>query len=351
VPRLRDRSALLLYLVSPTLGCPSDELPAVQWEGEHVIFAAEHPDQVCAGTREYLDRRVGEMLDRLGSDPLEIEYYLLDDVAEYCTLGSEVSGCGEAGLVYSEMVPHLHEIVHARSGDLMPQVLEEGLATHFGDPYPFTGMAPRERMIELLTSDINGLTTLSDYGRAAHFVTFISERFGWESLLELDAELSAESTSDEVDAAFRAILGLGIDGLLDAYEEFPECTGIVDTSIACTSPAVPPDFLSTTYARLVDCASAEGIGPHEGMAFMEEVIELAPPIDGSRIVVGVGEGMAKGGFVLLRRCGPCSENGVGTVTEGLAFVSEADLPAGRYVARYYLPLEAGPAVVGVRISD
>jgi hypothetical protein len=60
--------------------------------------------------------------------------------------------------------------------------------------------------------------------------------------------------------------------------------------------------------------------------------------------------MAKGGFVLLRRCGPCSENGVFTIKSGSGFVSEETLPAGRYVVRYYLPIEASPASVGVRIN-
>jgi hypothetical protein len=46
------------------LGC-ADPLPAVDWEGEQVIFAPEHPEQVCAGPES--------------SDPIKIEYYLLDD--------------------------------------------------------------------------------------------------------------------------------------------------------------------------------------------------------------------------------------------------------------------------------
>ena len=85
--------------------------------------------------------------------------------------------------------------------------------------------------------------------------------------------------------------------------------------------------------------------------FVEELIEVAPSVDGSRFISTVGDGIASGGFVMLRRCGPCSENGVTTIASGSGFVPEADLPAGKYVARYYLPIEAGPASVGVRISE
>lgn len=348
--RALNISALSLCLSASSLGCSDDGL-AVLWEGEHVVFAAERPEQVCVGTREYLDRRAGEMLDRLGSDPLRIEYFLMDDVSEYCTLGSVVSGCAEAGVVYSESVPHLHEIVHARSGDHLPLVLEEGLATYLGDPYPIEKMAPRERLVELLTDSPNGIDTVADYGRAAHFVAFISETFGRQSLLELDLELARDSTPQQLDSAFQTVLGLDVDAVLDAYAEYPECMGIIDNGIACSEPAVLPGFPSTTHERLVDCTSSDGVGPHHsGMVFVEDVMELPPAIDTTRTVSITGDGAKKGGFVLLRRCGPCPENGVGTIKAGPTFIPEEQLPAGRYLVRFYLPIEESPAVVGVRID-
>lgn len=348
--RLPQWTVLLLGLVAVSLGCSSD-LPEPQWKGEHVVFAAEHPEQVCGGTREYLDRRAGEVLERLGSDPLEIEYYLLDDVDDYCALGPEVLGCGQDGVVFSKTVPHLHEIVHARSGNLMPPVLEEGLATYLGDPYPIEGMAPRERLTELLTSDADRLTSVPEYGRAAHFIAFLSESFGWDSILELDAHLAAKSTAEQVDAAFQAVFGLDVHAVLDAYEEFPECTGIVDTSIACSSSPVASDPFSTSYERVLDCGSSDGVGPHLGMVFVEDVIELGPAIDNTRLITTTGGGIAQGGFALVRRCGPCPENGVVKVAgTGLTFVPAEDFPPGRYLVRLYLPAEATPAAVGVRID-
>jgi hypothetical protein len=340
----------LLSLACAAVGCQSDDLPEVQWVGEHVAFAPEHPEQVCAGTREYLDRRAGEMLERLGSESTQIEYYLVDDVDEHCSTSFVAAGCGHPGVVYSMMVPLLHEIVHARSGDYMPPVLEEGLATYFGDPFPLYEMASRERLADLLASN-EDLTTAAEYARASHLVAFLTETFGWESVLELDDKLSGESSPAQLDAAFQSVFGVDVAGALEAYEDFPECWGSVDTSLACASPPVSTDPFIATFERVIDCASADGVGPHYGMVFVEGVIDLGPAIDGSRFFSATGDGAAAGGFALLRRCGTCPENGVmRTKGNGVYFVPEEDLPGGRYVVRLYLPVDAAPATLGVSIS-
>jgi hypothetical protein len=332
------------------MGCPSDDLPEVQWVGEHVAFAPEHPEEVCAGTREYLDRRAGEMLERLGSEPSQIEYYLVDDVDEHCSTSFVAAGCAKPGVVYSMMVPLLHEIVHARSGNGMPSVLEEGLATYFGDPFPLYEMASRERLADLLASNEN-LTSNAEYARASHFVAFLTETFGWESVLELDDELSGESSPAQTDAAFQSVFDVDVAGALEAYEDYPECWGSVDTSLACVTPPVSTDPFVATFERVIDCESADGVGPHYGMVFVEGVIDVGPSVTGSRILSTTGDGATKGGFVLIRRCGPCSENGVMRAKgNGSAFVPEDDLPSGRYVVRLYLPVDAAAATLGVRIN-
>lgn len=318
--------------------------------GDHVVFAAEHPEEVCAGTREYLDRRAGEMLERLGSAPIQIEYYLVDDVSEYCP--SMAYGCGLDGVVYAETVPLLHEIVHARSGAFMPPALEEGLASYFGDPFPLSEMASRERLAELLSSG-ETLTSGAEYARAGHFVAFLVETFGWETMLELDRKLGRKSSPTQLDAAFQSVFGVDVGGVLDAYHDFPECWGSIDTTLACASPPASTNepFFVTTFERVVDCESLDGVGPHYGMVFVEAVIEVPPSIDGGRIVSVTGDGAAKGGFAVMRRCGPCSENGVmRTRGDGSYLVSEEELPAGRYVVRLYLPLVASPATLGVLIN-
>jgi hypothetical protein len=336
-------------LTALVLGC-ADPLPAVDWEGEHVIFAPEHPEQVCAGTREFLDRRAGQILERLGSDPIKIEYYLLDDVSEHCK-DPAAAGCVVSGAVYTEHVPHFHEIVHARTSDLMPRVLEEGFAEYFGaDLYPISKMVSRERLVELLTQDIGEINTPGEYARATHFMAFLAETYGWERLLDLDGLLVYTSSTAEVDGAFQTVFGGGIADMLDEYEDYPDCTGHVDMSLACEGEAIQLDIFQQRFERRVDCAASDAIGPHVGRAFVEDILELGPTLDGNgRILSASGDGFDKGGLMVVRPCGPCPEAPVGIMRRGVAFVAEEDIPAGRYVVRTYLPLGVGPGefVLGV----
>jgi hypothetical protein len=342
------RACLTTFIPGLVLGC--SELPEPQWEGEYVVLAAEEPERVCAGTVEYMDRRAGELFEKLGSDPVQVEFYLLNDIGDYCGHDDGVFACAHGSRVYSKRVPAMHEFVHTRSGGVLPPALEEGLATYLGDPYPINGVAPRERMAELLTQGID-LETGGDYGRAAHFMTFLDEQFGWDTLLVLDAMLGRESTVSQIDAAFLAAFDLDIQAVLALYEDYPECTGTVDVSLACAGSAAPPGFPSAVWEHQVDCGATDAIGPENNMVFVEQVIELGPVFDGTRSVGVTGDGAEHGGFVLLRRCGPCLENGVGTIRgPGPFFVPEAVLPPGRYVARFYLPLTVAPATVGLRID-
>jgi hypothetical protein len=346
----RGTAVSIACCVMLLFGC-GDPLPEPYWEGEHIILAAEEPERVCGGTAEYLDRRAGELFEKLGTDPVKVEYYLLDDIDEYCPEDDDAIGCADGSVVYAERVPLLHEIVHARANDGMPTVLEEGLATYLGDPYPFYGMASRGRMAELLAHDIDFLEP-NEYGRAAHFIAFLDEQFGWDSVRMLDTMLTAKSRAVDVDATFQAVFGGGVEAVLDLYAEYPECTGKVDTSIACAAPPTPGGFPSAVWEHQVDCAATNAVGPDHDKAFIEQVIELGPAIDNTRSVGVTGDGAHRGGFVVLQRCGLCSEEGgLGRIHgPGPYFVPQTDLPAGRYVARFYLPLTSAPAMVGLRVD-
>jgi hypothetical protein len=331
------------------IGC-GDPLPEPYWEGEYIILAAEQPERVCGGTAEYMDRRAGELFEKLGTDPVKVEYYLLDDVDEYCA--DNVVGCAHGSVVYAERVPLLHEIVHARANDGMPTGLEEGLATYLGDPHPTLPMASRERIAELLTQDIDDLETSADYGRAAHFIAFLDEQFGWDSVRMLDTMLTAKSRAVDIDATFQVVFDHGIEAVLDLYAEYPDCTGKVDTSIACTAPAAPGGFPSAVWEHQVDCAASNAVGPDQDMVFVEQVIELGPAIALDRIVGMTGDAVDRGAFVVLQRCGLCSEEGgLGRIHgPGPYFIPETTLPAGRYVTRFYLPIASAPATVGLRVD-
>lgn len=328
-------------------GCPT--LPEGQWEGEDVVFAAEHPERVCAGTRAHLDQRAGELLSLLGSDSNPIEFYLLEDVSEHCDSSSV--GCAEPGVVYSMYVPHLHELVHARGGDRMPRVLEEGLATHLGDPFPVRALAPRERLRELITQDPNGIVEDDEYGRAGHFISFLMETYGIESVHALDNELALGSSASKMDAAFLEIFGEDADGVLEQYESYPDCQGSVDVSVACQQDSITLDFLEVSFLRTIDCSADDTIGPSfSGSHFVESVVEIGPSVDGDRFVQVIGDGAEKGGKALVRRCGPCAEGGVAVFSSTLEIVPEDALPAGRYLVQLILPVDASPSELGLMVS-
>jgi hypothetical protein len=348
VDERRSQSVVTAILALGLLGC-SDPLPEPYWHGEYISFAAEQPEQVCGGTLEYMDRRAGELFEKLGTEPVEVEYYLLDDLEGYCR---DISiGCTSGQTIYTKWVPHLHEIVHARGAESLPLVLEEGLASYLGDHLPLHGLGARESLIELLTTDVDVqyLATGDDYGRAAHFIAFLDERFGWEAVRQLDGLLGRDSTSAQIDAAFVAAFELDVAGVLELYEDYPDCTGYADTSLLCAGPAEPPGFIESIWEYEVDCDSMDGIGPEKDRVFVERVIEMGPTLGNSRHISLTGDGADRGGFVLLRRCAPCSENGVAIISEpGLYFIPTTDLPEGRYLARFYLPREVAPATIGLR---
>ncbi len=325
--------------------CPS--LPDFEWEGEHVRFGADNPEQVCGGTLEYLDHRAGQLKARFGATQTIDYYWLPDGVDRLCPGFDEVAGCVVDGEVFSEWVPHQHELVHTMSS--MPQVLEEGLATHWGDSRMLSSMAPREWLHEHLQGRINDISGHHEYARAAHFVAFLSETHGWESLVQLNNLLGDRSKPNAVERAIFDVYGVSSSELLAAYDEYPDCDGVVDVSFACEGEPVPFGHEQPVLERVVDCSSETAIGPYAGMVFVEEIIELSPSIGGSRIIRVAGDAVEKGGFALIRRCAPCSENGV-FVLRGLYFLSEETLPADRYVMQFHLPADAGPAMFEVHIN-
>lgn len=60
-------------------------------------------------------------------------------------------------------------------------------------------MASRERSTALLTSDLTGIDDVGAYSRSAHFLSFVAETHGRDSLLELDEALGRDSSSQEPD--------------------------------------------------------------------------------------------------------------------------------------------------------
>src|SRR5262245_61996341 len=59
-------ATLMAGLFTFVFGC--SELPEPQWEREYIALAAEEPERVCAGTVDYMNRRAGELFEKLGTE-------------------------------------------------------------------------------------------------------------------------------------------------------------------------------------------------------------------------------------------------------------------------------------------
>lgn len=334
------------------MACENDaDLPQLSWVGEHIAFGEEEPASICGGTLANLDRRTGEVLDILESENTFVDFYLLNDLSSFCADPHISEGCARAGVVYSRHAPHMHEVVHARSGDRLPLALEEGLATYLGDGYPVRDLAPRARLAELLNSPTESPQTSAEYGRAAHFIAYLAETFEWDAILALDAALGMDSTVAEIDAAFSAVTGSGTNELLTLYDAYADCEGFVNDGLACAGdPVFQFTTVDTIYSRTIDCAAEDALGPFFDFVYTEDVIELGKTIAGTRIISGFGDGFTAGGFAVLRRCGPCSEGGVLTVQSDPLFVTEESSPPGRYTVRFYMRLDSAPTAANLQIT-
>src|SRR5690606_33815518 len=140
----------LMILLSFSLACEEVEGPEFIWRGETIRYATDHPDELCGGTLEYLDRRATAMADRLRGPDL-IDYYWVGDVSAFCPDWGDLLGCARGdddAEIFAEDAMLLHEVAHLRSSDSMTAVLEEGVAVHFGDPLPLETLSSREEFID-----------------------------------------------------------------------------------------------------------------------------------------------------------------------------------------------------------
>lgn len=343
-----DQRSWLLLTLTTCVAC--EDQPQLTWHGEHLNYAAETPERVCAGTREYLDARAGELIERFESGPRSIDYFFVESLKGYCESTDHVTGCGGAE-IHSLWALHEHELVHAARDGFLPLALEEGLATYWGDHWPIDSaqtMAPREEIRALLEAgEISGV---SRRNRMAHFVAFLVEGEGWPAIIELDGLVDRDSTIDEIDQALLQVYGSKLDGLLASYDAFPDCDGFVNVDLACEGPAIELGQAETELVRTVDCYDETGLGPSDGLVFVEERIEILPAVSNSRWVGVEGEGLEAGGRLTIRACGPCSAPGVGVI-ESSAFVVDDLLPPGKYVVRFQVPEDAAPAELRLTIGN
>lgn len=333
-------------------GCQPD-LPSVSWEGEVIRFASNQRDAVCGDTLEWMDTRALGLQATFGAAARDqVVFYWVPDLWQdqpWCR--EPAAGCADGDRVFTEYIPQEHEIVHAIRRDQLPAVLEEGLATYYGDFGWTQSPAPRERLLAMLEQ--SDAVDNADYSRAGHFVAFLIERSGLGPLTQLAELADYGDDYQDVRQAFETAYGVTLDQALDEYESYPECNPLawMNKSIACAteveavlSPSVESD---ATLSREIDCSSAGVLGPYNGYMFTETLVEVDPTLGNLQLWVSlVGDLEGEVSAALASCDGACSDATALWLTP--SSVKQLVLPPGRYVLRMFRPVDE-PGELGISL--
>lgn len=314
-------------------------------------LAASDPDEVCGGTFEYLDSRVAGLQDVFGeASYASVDYYWVPDLwydQPWCR--EPASGCAVGNRVYSEYVPHDHELTHAIRRDGLPAVFEEGLAEMFGDLGWTSEPSPRENLRGMLES--SSIQGLADYARASHFVAFLVEQYGIDPFVTFAVLGDRDDEYSEVSRDFESAFGLTLEQALDAYDEFPDCNPAAwtDRRIPCANPGIPlaPGIdIEVGLSLDLDCSSSDVLGPFSNFMFTETTLEVEPMTPAIPVWLYLVGDLSPDTSALLVSCDTtCSNSTVKWLDDELPG-EYLDLPPGRYVLRVFRPVD-DPGTVGL----
>lgn len=253
------------------------------------------------------------------------------------------SGCfhyidGEP-MVFTSLINHPHELVHALSGaGLVPvhPLLEEGLATYLSsrNSYSQNDVATyANEFLEMLDAD----PLPSDYGHAARFVGSILERHGLGPYKELRSALPVDADADTLAAHYLQIYGETLASALSSATmlELEDHSGF-----SCSGePLTWTDPVALTAKATGECGDAHFVGggfiPGTTAFGQSFVVEIAEPgaytmtISGSTEMLSSEEVFAD----LL----PCPGTQGEPLRGGLTQHATAILDAGPYVLRVSYP--------------
>jgi len=321
--------------VGVAAGCGADETTApAAWEGDHLRFRSDGVEALCGGTLLYMDGAVAQLAEVL-EVPIErrIDFYWHHSPIEGTGCAAEASGCWSGSTVYSRLVPHDHEIVHALMSPLgeADRMLEEGVAVVHGDDgglYEWFE-TPTVGAEELIGLD-DGAVSASVYTSAAHLTRFLVDRYAMQSIHAFWGRVPREASAEDLVAGFEATFGESWEDFAAAYAGYPSCTrGALRKKVTeCLAPNVGWGADGWRHTMDLACEGADVVGPTQGL--MWRPVTLDVPADRYRIEV-MGSGDA---FVALARCDAgCDDGFADAFYSGQARIHE--LPAGRYYAKFW----------------
>lgn len=361
-------SACLLAMgCQPNTPDPWDDLPEPTRVGEHLGFYTEPSSEgaVCAGSLEYIDRYLHELIQiHDAPSDLVVSYYWLptthERITELCEYGTACTN-EDVGIV-TTLMPHEHELVHAVRGsfEFSQNFLEEGAAEVWGahSDRSFDYSLSVGAGVELASAD--GRLPISYYGVAGRFSAFLLSDLGQDAFVELGKQSPFDASAAEVDDAFVAVTGMTVSEAAESYE---------DAGWRCRRSVYRDDSISCAVARQLDCSLAEDdgtvnvefdmscdsehfIGSREGFMWSDFVFTLAQGRSVYLTVTADGGDLDDPVTLTLGSCGVGCEDQILNIPPNRPIEdSNLLLSEGQYVVRIELPADGRPrgkAVLTIR---
>jgi hypothetical protein len=278
------------------------DLLDIQWEGEHIHFAADDAIEVCGGSRDFLDQHAGRLKSIRGLDVGPISYFTvpLETVRDACR-NAEALACAVPTKVYASEPVIVHELVHAvrNTQEDFPlpgsKMFEEGLADLYDNRGNYIGRNRQAEGSLELPNDLESsliqsiespvptyyrilasfyLSALADkYGDLAvwDFVTQTGELRDGRPLREIFEENFPESFdafNTEFSQPTRCSEWAKTRHLLECEEDGPDIDASLDTLI-----------LRATDSGEMNCLSPEVVGPRRGEMWTTRTFDVTERID------------------------------------------------------------------------
>lgn len=352
----------LVIVVSLLLAC-SDEggaEPVSLGAGRYVELFAWSEAELCAGTLHRLDTFVEAVFLELEEDPPEgpfINYLWSEGTTKPdgegwdCITGA--SGCaiprsqGESVDIRSVWIDHYHELVHAvhlRALGRSAPLLEEGLATYYGDPSDRWAAGADALDDKLVPFFDQGFTPRGrSYPAAKRFVGYTIERYGIEAFKGLWREVPHGISYASFRSVYESRFALSF---AEALAEAAEHELIHQTLSRCTGEELDwgeGDDLQVELGGT--CDEDDSIGPTllTPLVLNKKFI-VDVPVAGA-YQVSIDDLEIPGVALTLMSCERWGEGVYVTVNGGLP-VNES-LPQGRHVVTIELLADEPSAGVGL----
>jgi len=343
---LRGRALIVAAALSACEG------PLEVFEGEHVVVRTELGFDLCGGTMAHMDEFVARLAAEMqqapptGDERIEFRWYPREHALSLPCTNSEF-GCARGHEVFSVLMPHNHELVHAVVSERARRVLPffaEGLAEGYqglywqGDALTELPLGQANRVQDTLDGDPAELGLAS-----VGFVRLLVQQHGMAKFLAVYSLLSRRPSATDVDEALRTVLGVSLDESIAAFEALPaDCihSQLDAKLVECSAPALEWDDSRLAVFRALDCSQDDAVGPYDGdhLQVLHTLTVREPGTFELRAIAERPDSAVSFNAVVLTPCAGCGGGPPVRVLAGER--TRADLAAGRYSLRWM-----GPAAV------